>query len=57
MLEDAEIERRAKQLWVKENPNRPWLPLSQRAELGQDMSVSASEEDRKRYVDRVRHAE
>ena len=56
-LEDAEIERRARQLWVRENPNRPWLPLSQRAELGQDMSASASEEDRKRYIERVRSGE
>lgn len=56
-MEDAEIERRARQLWVRENPNRPWLPLSQRAELGQDISTGATEEDRKRYMDRVRNGD
>jgi hypothetical protein len=56
-LEDAEIERRAKQLWTKENPGRPWLPVAQRVELGQDLSAGASEEDRKRYMERVRNGE
>ncbi|MBB3319570.1 MULTISPECIES: hypothetical protein [unclassified Rhizobium] len=53
-MEDAEIERRAKQLWTKENPGRPWQPVAQRIELGQDLSISATEEDRKRYIQRVR---
>lgn len=56
-MEDAEIERRARQLWTKENPGRPWRPVAQRVELGQDLSTGASEEDRKRYMERVRKGE
>ena len=56
-LEDAEIERRAKQLWTKENPGRPWNPVAQRTQLGQDLSTGATEEDRQRYIQRVRDGE
>jgi len=56
-LEDAEIERRAKQLWTKENPGRPWHSVAQHTELGQDLSTGATEADRQRYIQRVRDGE
>lgn len=56
-MEDAEIERRAKLLWDKENPARPWFPIAQRGELGRDLSTGPTEDDRERYRERVRNGE
>jgi hypothetical protein len=56
-VEDADLERRAMRLWKKENPARPWLPIAQRVEPGQDLSTGATEDDRERYRERVRNGE
>lgn len=56
-MEDREIDRRAKKLWMLENPGRPWEPLARRSEPGQDLSTAATEEDRERYRQRVRNGE
>ncbi|WP_156433236.1 hypothetical protein [Sinorhizobium sp. GL28] len=56
-MDDREIEQRAKKLWQQENPGRPWYPVAHRAELGQDLSTGATEEDRQRYIQRVRDGE
>lgn len=57
MVDDREIERRAKILWTQENPSRPWLAVAQRLQVGEDFSTGATEEDRERYRQRVRAGE
>lgn len=54
IVDDREIERRAKILWTQENPSRPWLAVAQRLQMGEDLSTGATEEDRERYRQRVR---
>ncbi|MEY9164395.1 hypothetical protein ABIE78_002514 [Sinorhizobium fredii] len=56
-MDDPEIEKRAKKLWTQENPGRPWLPVAQRMQPGEDLSTGATEEDRERYRQRVRDGE
>jgi hypothetical protein len=57
IVDDREIERRAKILWTQENPGRPWIAVAQRLQLGEDLSTGATEEDRERYRQRVRYGE
>ncbi|CAN7450669.1 hypothetical protein LJR235_002903 [Pararhizobium sp. LjRoot235] len=56
-MDEIEIERLAAILWKRENPDRPWTIVSSRAVLGQDIPTGASQEDRDRYIQRVRDGE
>lgn len=56
-MNDDEIERLAKSLWERENHSKPWATPTSRRVLDQDVDTSATEEDRKRYRDRVRHGD
>ncbi|MDP9813850.1 hypothetical protein J2W42_006726 [Rhizobium tibeticum] len=56
-MNEDEIERLAKSLWERENHSKPWATPTSRRVLGQDVETGATEEERERYRDRVRHGD